>query len=200
MLLHTLLMLGPACLFLGICSCQTLFKQRGFPCVHRSEKKACLIVVHITQQISWEGQLFSYRLQSVSTNPNSVNFRTLPKCYFKQYIFQLLSLYSAWKYRSNSYLASVRFGELTVDPRNNQEVQAFFFNLKKCYWNLFISSLFTSFRFPGIKTNVKALFLKRAAVLNLPLIFYPMELDRLIKKISEFLSSLVHKPKDSSKS
>ena len=130
----------------------------------------------------------------------TLNFRTLPKCYFKQYIFQLLSLYSAWKYRSNSYLASVRFGELTVDPRNNQEVQAFFFNLKKCYWNLFISSLFTSFRFPGIKTNVKALFLKRAAVLNLPLIFYPMELDRLIKKISEFLSSLVHKPKDSSKS
>lgn len=57
--------------------------------------------LHITQQISWGGQLFSYRLQTVSTNPNSVNFRTLPKCYFKHYIFQLLSLYSAWKYRSN---------------------------------------------------------------------------------------------------
>lgn len=92
MLLHTLLILGPPCLFLGVRSCQTPFKQRGFPCVHRSEKAACLIVVHFTQQISWGCQLFSYRLQSVTTNLNSVDLRTLPKCYFKQYIFQLLSL------------------------------------------------------------------------------------------------------------
>ena len=80
-------------------------KQGDFHIFTGQRRQLCFSVPYFgpycTVDFMGMSTLLSYWLQSVSTDPNPVDSGTPPKCYFKQYIFRLLSLYSAWKYRNN---------------------------------------------------------------------------------------------------